>query len=457
VLKSALSQFHKQKQLDEAATLRTLNAFAIDVMTIPSVEDLFWYVAQNVVGRLNFVDCVIYQADHDQTELTQVAALGEKNPYGRSILNPLKIPFGSGITGKVAQSQKAIVVDDLLKDQNYIPDTQPARSEICVPLISRGRVVGVIDSEHPDPRVFGPAELEILSTIAAMTSAKLELMAEAERSNQRYRDLVESHAQLTQEISNRKALEAKLFDARKMESIGRLTGRFAHDFNNFLTVISGNLEFLAFEIDSPDGVQNLNDAQAAAARGAKLIRNMLTFSQRSRLAPVATDLNQLVVDTCKESKQIWDTEVTLELSDHLWTVHVDPQAAQDALLNLIMNAQDAMAEGGNLIISTENVDRDWANYRTETAKPVPGRYVCVSVKDSGTGISEASLQQIFDPFFTTKAVGAGSGLGLSMVLGFMRQSGGTVIVDTNVNQGSTFQLYFPAQENPANVSLTINP
>ena len=130
MLYSAPARVTVHKHLDEAATLRILNAFAVDLIAIPSVEDLFWYVAQNVVGQLRFVDCVIYQANQDQTELTQVAALGDKNPYGRNILNPLRIPFGQGITGQVAQSRNAIVVDDLLKDQNYIPDTQPARSEI---------------------------------------------------------------------------------------------------------------------------------------------------------------------------------------------------------------------------------------------------------------------------------------------------------------------------------------
>ena len=146
----------------EASTLRTLNQFAVDLIQIPSTEDLFWYVAQNVVGRLNFVDCVIYQANEEQTDLRQVAAWGDKNPFGRNILNPLIIPFGRGITGKVAQTRRPVIVDDLLSDQNYIPDTRPARSEICVPLLLRGRVVGVIDSEHPDPQAFGHLTILIL-------------------------------------------------------------------------------------------------------------------------------------------------------------------------------------------------------------------------------------------------------------------------------------------------------
>jgi GAF domain-containing protein len=180
--------------------LKTLNTFAVDVITLPDEDELFWYVAKNVVGRLQFLDCVIYKADEAETELTQVAALGAKNPYDREILNPLKIPFGQGITGRVAQSKAAIIIDDLLKDQTYIPDSEPARSEICVPLVSQGRVVGVIDSEHPQKAAFDRTDLEVLTTVAAMTSAKLELLAEERRSHLQYLALKESHKQLSEEI-----------------------------------------------------------------------------------------------------------------------------------------------------------------------------------------------------------------------------------------------------------------
>jgi len=190
----------------EATTLRILNNFAIDLMAIPSKEDLFWYVAQKVAAKLGFVDCVIYEANADQTVLTQVAAWGEKNPFGRSIVDPLVIPFGKGITGTVAQKREPAIIDDLLKDQNYIPDTEPARSEICVPLKIGDRVLGVIDSEHPNIGAFGEAELETLITVAAMTSAKLALLEEAERSSRRYNDLVVAHSELSAEKVNRKEL-----------------------------------------------------------------------------------------------------------------------------------------------------------------------------------------------------------------------------------------------------------
>lgn len=444
MLQPVPTSLSQRNRASEAQMLRTLNTFAVDLMSIPSVEDLFWYVAQNVVGKLGFIDCVIYRANDAQTELTQVAAWGEKNPFGRNIINPLVIPFGRGITGQVAQSGEPIIVDDLLGDENYIADTQPARSEICVPLTSAGRVVGVIDSEHPDIAVFGEPELEILSTVAAMTSAKLELLAESQRSHERYEDLVEAHSQLTSETRSRKALEAKLFEARKLEAIGWLTGRFAHEFNNLLTVVSGNIELLELDASDCERKDTLQSIKTASGRGAKLIQDMLAFAQRTRLAPKILNLNTLVSTFCENFEQSLAQHVEQHLARDLWSVSVDPMAMENMLLNLVLNGIDAMPDCGTLRIKTENIFHTLPEGRHFPSELPPGRYVRLSVSDQGAGISEDRLQQIFDPFFTTKAVGEGTGLGLSMVLGVMLQSGGTVAVHSSVGQGSTFELYFPA-------------
>ena len=444
MLQPVPTSLSQRNRASEAQMLRTLNTFAVDLMSIPSVEDLFWYVAQNVVGKLGFIDCVIYRANEAQTELTQVAAWGEKNPFGRNIINPLVIPFGRGITGQVAQNGEPIIVDDLLGDDNYIADTQPARSEICVPLTSAGRVVGVIDSEHPDIAVFGEPELEILSTVAAMTSAKLELLAESQRSHERYEDLVEAHSQLTLETRSRKALEAKLFEARKLEAIGWLTGRFAHEFNNLLTVVSGNIELLELEASDCERKDTLQSIKTASGRGAKLIQDMLAFAQRTRLAPKILNLNTLVSTFCENFEQSLAQHVEQNLARDLWSVSVDPMAMENMLLNLVLNGIDAMPDGGTLRIKTENIFHTLPEGRHFPSELPPGRYVRLSVSDQGAGISKDRLQQIFDPFFTTKAVGEGTGLGLSMVLGVMRQSGGTVAVHSRVGTGSTFELYFPA-------------
>lgn len=430
----------------EVSNLRTLNRFAVDLIQIPSAEDLFWYVAQNVVGKLNFVDCVIYQANEEQTSLRQVAAWGAKNPFGRNILNPLMIPFGSGITGKVAQSGKAMIVDDLLSVQDYIVDSEPARSEICVPLVFRGRIVGVIDSEHPEPHAFGDVEMEILDTVAAMTVAKLELLAESQRSAQRYRDLVASHDQLSQEITTRKALEARLFEARRLESIGKLTGRFAHEFNNLLTVVLGNLEMAEADPGSPEAKQRLADARMAGERGARLVRDMLTFAQRTRLSPAIVSLNQAILDFTNQNRELHGKRLTLSLQEDLWPVSMDSRAIDEILSNLVENALDAMGAVGSVIIRTENCQISMADGLDVSGDLAPGRYVCLKVSDTGVGIPADRLSQVFDPFFTTKPVGSGTGLGLSIVRGLTQQSGGMIQVSSVPGQGSTFELRFPAAQ-----------
>ncbi len=431
------------EERDESATLRILNSFAVDLISIPNVEDLYWYVARNVVGRLDFVDCVIYQANEEQTLLTQVAALGEKNPYGRSIVNPLKIPFGEGITGKVAANREALIVDDLLLDRNYIEDTQLARSEICVPIMCGDRVMGVIDSEHTSPNAFGAAEMEVLTTIAAMICAKLQLLAEADQSNRRYHALVSAHAQISQEVTNRKSLEAELYNARKLETIGRLTGRFAHEFNNLLTVVSGNLEFLNDAVTDEPYVEILKDAQTAAGRGATLIQAMLAYSQRKRLTAKITNLNSVVEDVVAGHDGAQSGTVQLMLAESLSNINVDRETLETALGHLIDNAQAAMEQGGIVRIETDEITYALSDDLPLVSELSPGRYVRLSVIDDGDGIHPEHLPQIFDPFFTTKPVGGGTGLGLSLTLGFMLQSGGSVGVTSTVLQGATLHLYFP--------------
>ncbi|MEM9854973.1 MAG: ATP-binding protein [Pseudomonadota bacterium] len=417
----------------------------MDVITIPNEEDLLWYVARNVVGRLGFVDCVIYRANAEETELTQVAALGDKNPFGRKILNPLKIKFGEGITGRVAATRRAVIIDDLAREEGYIADTQLARSEICVPMMFGDRVVGVIDSEHPTPGAFGAADQDVLVTVSAMTSAKLELLEEAERSRQRYEDLVRSHAALTRETSNRRALETQLADAQKHESIGRLAGGFAHDFNNLLTVVSGNLDFLRLTAPAPESAEFIEAAQAAAGNAATLVQKMLQYSQQSLLTPELLDLDALIRETCGWSKQALSAGVSLELdlAQNLRPIKADRNGLENALLNLILNAKEAMPKGGALRIATQSAWLSPADVAAKKLDLAPGPYAEITVSDCGEGIAPDAMPRIFDPFYTTKAMGGGTGLGLSTVRGFMQQSGGAVCVSSTGAEGTTFCLYFP--------------
>jgi signal transduction histidine kinase len=430
---------------NEERVLRTLNAFALDIISIRNADDLFWYVAQNVVGKLNFVDCVIYRANEEQTQLCQVSAWGEKNPFGRSIVNPLVIPFGEGITGQVAATRKFIIVDDLLKDQNYIPDTLPARSEICVPLICHDRIVGVIDSEHPHVAAFSEADLEILSTVAAMTSAKLDLLAETQRSKHRYQLLLESHAQLSKELDRGKMLEDKLFEAKKLEVTGRMTGVMAHELNNILTIISGNLELLELEGSLASNSQPFCDAKLAVARAAKLIRDMLIVAQKITLEPRDTNLTDLINKVCQSGNFASEGSLTKNLPEDIWRVWIDPKALEYAILSLLNNAREAAVSGQDIDLCAENIIHTAVEGKNLAVGLLPGRYVRLSVTDYGKGISKQQVARIFDPFYTSKGPGKGMGLGLSTALGFIQKSGGTITVRSEVDQGSTFEVYIPAQ------------
>ena len=246
--------------------------------------------------------------------------------------------------------------------------------------------------------------------------------------------------------------------AQKTESIGQLTGGVAHDFNNLLAVIMGNLELLRDDHEDPSQIALIDSGIAAAHRGADLTRSMLAFARKARLEPRQVDLNALVTETRNWAGRTLpaNIEIQVSLAEGLWPIVADPASTESALLNLIVNARDAMPDGGRLSISTANLviaeDASPAELIPEEDAAegglAPGRYVALSVADTGEGISPELFARIFEPFYSTKGPGAGTGLGLSMVQGFMKQSGGSVEVISAPGQGARFLLYFRALEQP---------
>ncbi|THH35640.1 response regulator [Aliishimia ponticola] len=236
--------------------------------------------------------------------------------------------------------------------------------------------------------------------------------------------------------------------AQKLESVGKLTGGVAHDFNNLLAIIIGSLEVMRDEADPALRNQRINEAMQAALRGGDLTKNLLAFARQARLEPEVMDLNQLVGDAKNWIARTLPETIRVETSllDGLWPVCIDRGSLQTALLNLIVNARDAMDGRGHLTVETANIrmDEDYIAARQEVIPP--GRYVMLAVTDTGTGISEEVRRHIFEPFYTSKPPGEGTGLGLSMVMGFMQQSGGTVQVYSELGEGTTFKLYFPVAE-----------
>jgi signal transduction histidine kinase len=270
--------------------------------------------------------------------------------------------------------------------------------------------------------------------------------------SERTEELIAVNTRLHAEMAQRQAAEHQLHQAQKMEALGQLTGGIAHDFNNLLTAVIGNLELAQRRAGGDRHVSRpLNTALSAAERGATLIQDLLTFARRKPLYPRAVDVSAVVHDAEKILKQTIgpSIQITIPTAPGLWPAWVDPNQLGLAILNLALNARDAMPVGGGLRITCEN-RRAAASRAPEDL--VEGDYVIVSVSDTGTGMSEATLARAFEPFFTTKAPGRGSGLGLSMVQGFAAQSGGAIRISSSLGKGTAVHMWLPRAE----VRLTAN-
>src|SRR5579885_2218982 len=246
------------------------------------------------------------------------------------------------------------------------------------------------------------------------------------------------------DISARKALEEHVRHSTKMEAVGRLTAGIAHDFNNLLTVIIGNLDHAQRLSEDASLRRMLENAMRGARRAAVLTERLLSFARRKPLEPKVLNVNRLVASMSDLLQQTLGERITVQtmLAPDLWTVEVDPTALEAPVLNLAANARDAMPSGGSVLIETANVELD-AAYATFDLEMSPGPYVLLSVSDTGTGMEPGVLAQVFEPFFTTKPDGQGTGLGLSQVYGFVKQSGGHIKLYSEPGQGTTAKIYLP--------------
>lgn len=251
---------------------------------------------------------------------------------------------------------------------------------------------------------------------------------------------------ICQDITDREAAASQLRQAQKMEAVGQLTGGLAHDFNNLLAIVIGNLDMLDEELEKSSGArESLEEALAAALRGAELTKQLLAFSRRQSLIPQKVDLNRLVAGMSSLWRRTLGEaiEVRVHLAENLWPTHADPTQVETAILNLVINARDAMPQGGQLTVETQNMCLDAGEHDDPENDIEPGDYCVVAVSDTGCGMSADVIAQAFEPFFTTKGVGKGSGLGLSMIYGFARQSNGAVKIYSEVGYGTTVRLYLP--------------
>jgi signal transduction histidine kinase len=300
----------------------------------------------------------------------------------------------------------------------------------------------------------------LISTYEAAVQKNLELVRveqEVRALNERLTlEVKETNSELVEEAAERKVAEQALVESEKrlqhsqtMEAIGTLAGGVAHDFNNLLTAIIGNAQLALAGLQREDPLYDrLIEIENSGKRGAELTRQLLIFSRRERLAPSVTDLNYTISEFAKMLRRIIgeDVELRFNAAVDLSTVFADPGQMEQVLMNLAGNARDAMPNGGELIIETQNVIVEEAYCRTRPyAKP--GKYVQISVTDTGSGMDTDTQRHIFEPFFTTKEAGKGTGLGLALAYGIIKQHDGMIEVYSEAGHGTTFKIYLPAQEN----------
>ena len=259
------------------------------------------------------------------------------------------------------------------------------------------------------------------------------------------------------DVTEREHLQAQVRSMQQMEAIGRLAGGIAHDFNNLMNIVLGHAELLAAETDLTDRVKSgLGQVYKAAERAASLTRQLLAFSRKQVLQPRVVNLNEIVTDIEKMLSRVIgeDIELVSRLDASLARVKADPIQVQQVLMNLAVNARDAMPHGGTLLIETSNLEREKAWTKQPSRHPA-GPSVSVTVSDTGQGMSEEVLEHVFEPFFTTKGQGKGTGLGLATVYGIVTQSGGTISVSSTLGKGTTFRICLPAETAPAETTVEV--
>jgi signal transduction histidine kinase len=427
-----MSQRGKQFEPDMAAVsgmadrraleLEVFRKFAVEMIPIRDESELFWYVVRNVVGRLGFVDCVIYRLDETAGELVQVAALGEKSPSpdAAKILNRLTLALNVGITGHVATSKQPVIVGDLRLDPRYISDLVEARSEICVPLLDGDRVLGVIDCEHPLPHWFGQHELDTLTSVAALTTAQLK------------------QCRMNDELDAARAELAAALDIsqKAAQTQTRFMSGASHELRTPLNAIVGFSRILSsggqIARDPEVAREYAENIHEAGENLTRIINNILDLAAieggNLKLCPERLDLPMEVQQALPMLAESSHVCLACDLDDpNLWA-WCDIRHFRRMLINLLDNAIKYSGDAPKIEIRIERVDNT----------------VHLSVGDQGKGIEPERLDTLFEPFQRSDQIELaqvkGAGLGLTLSRELARANGGDIIATSHPGQGSVFTI-----------------
>ena len=385
----------------------------------------------------------------------------------RSALQGRPTPRAADVFGPTFGGERVLRFDDIAADPRFrqsglhqlVPEGRPVRSCLAAPVMSRGgEVLGGLLFGHPEPGAFTEAAERVVAGLAGQAASAIDnarLFRAAQRANEtlearveaRTRDLRQAIATLHEEVLERERTEEALRQSQKMEAVGQLTGGIAHDFNNMLQGIGGALETMQRRIAQGRAAELaplMEAARQGVTRAAALTHRLLAFARRQALDPRPVEPDELIQGMEELIRRTVGPAIAVELrlGNGVWTVLCDPNQLENALLNLAINARDAMPGGGRLTLATKDMRLTSGDVAGQDGA-APGDYVEIGVTDTGTGMDEATRARAFEPFFTTKPIGHGTGLGLSQLYGFVRQSGGLVRLDSAPGRGTTVRLHLP--------------
>lgn len=431
----------KQGLKERTRYLEVLHKFALSQAELVSLDEIVWNIAKTAIAELGFEDCVVYLLDDDRKQLTQVAAHGRKNPEARNIYNPIKIPVGVGVTGSVAASGKVERIGDTSKDPRYVVDDENRLSELAVPILYNGKVIGVLDSEHPEANFYTDEHEKLLSTIASLASTRIETALTLSRLEEVVAKLQATEHRLATQAAHLRS--AKLEAEQASNAKSAFLANLSHEIRTPMTAIVGFSDLLTRRDKT---AQEMAHWSSLVKRNADhllgLVGNVLDLSriESNSLRPeielvslnkVMADVLELVIPRAEEKGLSFDIRMDGFLPENIYT---DEIRFRQILINLITNSIKYTVEGGIVL-----------RLKSEPGPDVGTLLLSIDVEDSGIGISDEGMRELFEPFSrvydrTENRKIEGTGLGLTIARGLAELMGGGIRVTSELGKGSVFTV-----------------